>query len=414
MISDKVKFDDSVTGYRKVVAAQAIKSNQFVLIEPYVLVAVNETFVGKCCHLCLIELDSPKRCSACKFAHYCSQEHQLLDWKAGHKKECALMPKFYQISNPTIDRMTLVMLKIYVQIDMIKDGRFTNIFDRLKHNEDDKSMKMSMYRQVARSFMTTAGISEPSSKIDQYAIYLDKFVTNAGNAPSTKSLGIHMAATLGDKASWFNHSCQPNCLCVGEAGKGKVIATIGDVAAGDELTYAYVDLLQHVDARKSMLMALYKFECKCAKCEREENEQKVRRDVDIGKIGIYRDLSSKSKIVDYLRDMEKSIPPYDYAWVKVKGLVEAALYELGEAELHHDFSSKFTDKYQHWFGKNYMPLTLVKHYLQLSNTAHYLKKYKEAFKYVNLCLPVYERGNDHESLHILRVILQDCIDHGCK
>nr|XP_060609770.1 programmed cell death protein 2 [Anolis sagrei ordinatus] len=30
----------------------------------------------------------PKRCSKCHKAHYCSQDHQLLDWKAGHKASC--------------------------------------------------------------------------------------------------------------------------------------------------------------------------------------------------------------------------------------------------------------------------------------------------------------------------------------
>ena len=144
---------------------------------------------------------------------------------------------------------------------MIKDMRFTDIFDRLKHNKDDKSMKMSIYRQVSRLFMTNAGISEPSSKSDQYAIYLDKFVTSAGIAPSTRSLDIGHYRRQGVTVK---HLCQPNCVCVSEAGRGKAIATIGDVAAGDELTYAYVDLLQHMHARNSIDMALYKFELKCA------------------------------------------------------------------------------------------------------------------------------------------------------
>ena len=30
----------------------------------------------------------PKRCGRCMQAHYCSKEHQTLDWKAGHKRFC--------------------------------------------------------------------------------------------------------------------------------------------------------------------------------------------------------------------------------------------------------------------------------------------------------------------------------------
>jgi hypothetical protein len=31
-----------------------------------------------------------KRCSQCKAVHYCSKDCQVKDWKAGHKKDCAL------------------------------------------------------------------------------------------------------------------------------------------------------------------------------------------------------------------------------------------------------------------------------------------------------------------------------------
>ncbi|XP_033873023.1 programmed cell death protein 2 isoform X1 [Acipenser ruthenus] len=31
----------------------------------------------------------PKSCSRCHSANYCSREHQTVDWKAGHKKECS-------------------------------------------------------------------------------------------------------------------------------------------------------------------------------------------------------------------------------------------------------------------------------------------------------------------------------------
>ncbi|XP_060061177.1 programmed cell death protein 2 [Erinaceus europaeus] len=32
---------------------------------------------------------APKTCSRCHRAHYCSKEHQALDWRAGHKQACA-------------------------------------------------------------------------------------------------------------------------------------------------------------------------------------------------------------------------------------------------------------------------------------------------------------------------------------
>lgn len=38
------------------------------------------------CNLCGCKAE--KQCSKCKHVYYCSKEHQILDWKEGHKKEC--------------------------------------------------------------------------------------------------------------------------------------------------------------------------------------------------------------------------------------------------------------------------------------------------------------------------------------
>lgn len=40
-------------------------------------------------HLCRVcGCLGPKACSRCKQAHYCSKEHQTLDWRLGHKQAC--------------------------------------------------------------------------------------------------------------------------------------------------------------------------------------------------------------------------------------------------------------------------------------------------------------------------------------
>uniref|UniRef100_A0A6J0UFC8 Programmed cell death protein 2 n=1 Tax=Pogona vitticeps TaxID=103695 RepID=A0A6J0UFC8_9SAUR len=42
---------------------------------------------AKLCRVC--GCLAPKRCSKCHSAHYCSQDHQIKDWKAGHKVSCS-------------------------------------------------------------------------------------------------------------------------------------------------------------------------------------------------------------------------------------------------------------------------------------------------------------------------------------
>lgn len=62
----------------------------------------------KLCNLCGIS--GPKTCSACKKVTYCGKDHQVLDWKSGHKSECKdpnfkyinpiLLPEFEIVTEP--------------------------------------------------------------------------------------------------------------------------------------------------------------------------------------------------------------------------------------------------------------------------------------------------------------------------
>ncbi|KAG5878757.1 hypothetical protein JTB14_012127 [Gonioctena quinquepunctata] len=68
----------------------------------------------KLCNIC--GCLSEKQCSKCKEAHYCSREHQVLDWKEGHKKECGT-----DVRNPRRSKMLFPEWEIITESEELED-----------------------------------------------------------------------------------------------------------------------------------------------------------------------------------------------------------------------------------------------------------------------------------------------------
>ena len=76
---------------------QLARQNNFFDYEPFsteasskkVMRAVEELCLkwGALCKVCGYRAD--KKCSACKTVDYCSKDHQIMDWKSGHKYSCS-------------------------------------------------------------------------------------------------------------------------------------------------------------------------------------------------------------------------------------------------------------------------------------------------------------------------------------
>ena len=80
-----------------------------------------------------------------------------------------------------------------------------------------------------------------------------------------KSIG----RSLYPSASYFNHSCEPNCE-VFETGSILQVCARSDIAEGDEVTISYIDTQQRLRDRRLALQETYFFHCRCARCVREE------------------------------------------------------------------------------------------------------------------------------------------------
>jgi hypothetical protein len=73
------------------------------------VVIVEKAALDTVCSQCLAEHLELKRCSGCKVTRYCSTTCQAKSWKAGHKKECAVLKKLPDIP-PTPVRALIQLL----------------------------------------------------------------------------------------------------------------------------------------------------------------------------------------------------------------------------------------------------------------------------------------------------------------
>lgn len=76
-------------------------------------------------------------------------------------------------------------------------------------------------------------------------------------------------------ASFFNHSCEPNCVKKRAHGQHSGLASVTalrDIKAGEALTISYIDLELPRSARQLELKTSFFFDCKCIRCEKELTE----------------------------------------------------------------------------------------------------------------------------------------------
>lgn len=144
----------------------------------------------------------------------------------------------------------------------------------------------------------------------------------SNNFALTNGLLVASGAGVYPLGALLNHSCEPNCVIIyesrrkgepcdqrGPAGSDdagtasaslypdsfdhiQTIRTLRPVAAGEELTHAYIDIASVTRARRRHLAERYYFHCQCARCTRDERpdagpdafESFLERDIDLNQL----------------------------------------------------------------------------------------------------------------------------------
>lgn len=391
-VNSKVVLDDSEPGNRKVLCKETIQEGDIIMEEDFQLVAMYSQNSTRACHYCLREIDDAKRCSSCKYAHYCSKDHQTLDWSHSHKKECAILREMTQQGKRQPTAPLMLTLKAFVQIDLLKNTDLQGKLEALKSHES--KMTEEKYDEMKGNIILIIQYSDKNfdlERMNKYVRLQDKMLLNGVTIYSKADPTNSLAMALLHDFSRFNHSCEPNCFSVFNPGRGNRMVAARNIQPGEELMFSYVNTLDRPDIRKKKLLEEYYFDCSCPKCVKESDMEKYQKPAKFTKEQLRKPLESLDEIKNFLKGMQTSLDEFDYEWYDVLEHVEPILIKLNELEFLYQLRKSFTKRFEYWYKGIMMNPIVGQHYNNLTRLANYLGKVQKSYVYASEALKVSRR-----------------------
>jgi len=131
-------------------------------------------------------------------------------------------------------------------------------------NETARSFIKDMQTLIAKIMMKHIQAAFPGVESHDIADIICRQRCNRFGIWSRKDKCLGIA--LSPAASFFNHSCVPNCVHE-QDGKDVVIRTLHAIPKDAELCISYISLQQDTSLRGAELMMNYHFQCGCIRCK---------------------------------------------------------------------------------------------------------------------------------------------------
>eukprot|EP00026_Physarum_polycephalum_P012085 Phypoly_transcript_12356.p1 GENE.Phypoly_transcript_12356~~Phypoly_transcript_12356.p1 ORF type:complete len:347 (+),score=35.40 Phypoly_transcript_12356:42-1043(+) len=233
------------------------------------------------------------RCAACYTVWYCSKEHQKVDWP-NHKLHCKKQPP---------QPVTTVCFEIketpskgkglFATRDIKKGECIVSEFPLVK-SEDVTSFNRAFLalsdaeKDILFSLHDTHSTDEHRSIAKALSIYRTNSVhlsDDVTTAPTIFGVSLDSESGLFPIFSRINHSCTPNSNHYFNPALGKeTVHAVKDIAAGEEVTTTYIDLLSSRKQRRKILEQKFNFLCECPACSVPAAEQSDNRRTEANKL----------------------------------------------------------------------------------------------------------------------------------
>eukprot|EP00742_Colponemidia_sp_Colp-10_P007469 GILJ01008046.1.p1 GENE.GILJ01008046.1~~GILJ01008046.1.p1 ORF type:complete len:450 (+),score=33.22 GILJ01008046.1:1083-2432(+) len=272
---------------------------------PYVASVFENWRTRTCAHCFASAHKSPYKlqCSKCKQLSYCSEGCRLVDCSI-HQLECPILTQLSKTRGIRLDRDDMNSLRLLIRvwsqkrldegtsISLITNGesipdpdflqgagsrvRLTYINDMLplvsNLNELLKNKRIPSKARNLHRALSILCSDQTIFDLDEILLLLCQKECNAFGLwdPADRGLGEGFYPT----ASYFNHSCYPNCVRK-QVGRHLEFISLRFIAAGEPLTICYVDVDKQKYERRGILQDTYCFRCACERCTDSAFDAKV-------------------------------------------------------------------------------------------------------------------------------------------
>ncbi|EFJ42294.1 SET and zf-MYND domain-containing protein, partial [Volvox carteri f. nagariensis] len=217
--------------------------------DPYVSVLSDERTPGFC-DFCFRPCERPLRCTRSKLARYCCKEHQRLAWVAGYKMECeALVRCAPRVPPPTVRLAARLLWR------RARCGGINGLW-RLEHHWDElDDRRKQLYAQMAVvTWWVARWGTWPGFRTVAQLLSLLSCNCHTVCDEELRPLGVALYPT----GALVNHSCSPSTVQTFH-GSTLELRALRQLAPGDEITIAYIELAATRQERRETLADSYFF-----------------------------------------------------------------------------------------------------------------------------------------------------------
>lgn len=391
----------------KVTAKADISAGELLLEEQPIVSAMLPKYFSKVCHFCAKESSNLQRCSSCKYSYYCSQDHQIEDWKKSHKKECSMMKKVLEKDQKGPIHTAVLLVKTYAQVELLNNSDLKKYLDSLPRvSHLIKGQAKKVCESTVELVLEAASLSKDDQKKETYLDYLTKIMSNGILILGKKNMDEMIACGVYPAIRKANHSCEPNAFSATNAKLTHRLVAARDIKAGEEITCAYIDLDQDVRWRQAHLFENYFFRCSCNKCLSELKDQTKLTSKDFLKEKMYSRPANMDEVEKYVEKCKNMLAEDDYAWFLAFDVVTETLMRLYKHEYYYGLLKFMMEKFEKLYSCCPINPIIGRHYHKLACLAHKLGDKSEAIQYSEKALKCLEPYFTDKYVKELKIIIQ--------